>query len=110
VTCLLTCILWTALKHPTNPDSAAESSASSTHQLDSTLLQPHGIPSSAMLTSNGALTPSATGLGAPPSAANSIMGGISYGETNYDFFDPQHWMLDNLLDFPYNYVQPLEGA
>lgn len=38
----------------------------------------------------------------------SIMG-LSY-ETNYDFWDPQHWMLDGLLDFNYTFVPPIEGA
>ena len=64
-----------------------------------------------MLNSNGALTPGTTGLGGPPSGPNSMLGGMYSSETNYDFFDPQHWMLDNLLDFSYNsYVQPLEGV
>jgi hypothetical protein len=40
-----------------------------------------------------------------------MMAGVSYGDTtNYDFFDPQHWMLDGLLDFNYSFVPPLEGA
>lgn len=42
-----------------------------------------------------------------------MIGGLSYGETNgYDFFDPQHWMLDGLLDFNYTgpLRPPLEGA
>jgi hypothetical protein len=64
-----------------------------------------------MLTANGALTPSATGLPVPPAAQpNPMMGGMNYGDTNYDFFDPQHWMLDGLLDFNYSFVPPLEGA
>lgn len=64
-----------------------------------------------MLSANGALTPGASGLSAAPSSApNSMMGGINYGETNYDFFDPQHWMLDGLLDFNYSFVPALEGA
>jgi len=99
-----------ALKHPTHPDSAAESSASSTH-LDHTLIPPtHGLPASLLATSNGALTPSgASGLGV---AQGSLLGGINYdtNPSSYDFFDPQHWMLDNLLDFNYPYVQPLESA
>ena len=98
-----------ALKHPTNPDSANESSASSTH-LDSTLMPPtHTIPASLLGTSNGALTPSgASGLGGPQ---NAMLSGMNYdnNNTNYDFFDPQHWMLDGLLDFNYTYV-PEMGA
>lgn len=98
------------LKQPTNPDSAAESSASSTH-LESTLAPPHGLTTSNMMSANGALTPGASGLSQGPSSApNSMMGGLNYGDTNYDFFDPQHWMLDGLLDFNYNFVPPLESA
>ncbi|KAH8734748.1 hypothetical protein BGZ61DRAFT_342975 [Ilyonectria robusta] len=99
-----------AAKQPTNPDSANESSASSTH-LDSTLMPSNTLTTSNMLTTtNGALTPSATGLSVPPSVQHGLMGGMNYGETNYDFFDPQHWMLDGLLDFNYSFVPPLEGA
>lgn len=66
---------------------------------------------SGMMNSNGALTPNATALSATSSAPNSMIGSLSYGgETSYDFFDPQNWMLDGLLDFNYSYVPPLEGA
>ncbi|ORY55438.1 uncharacterized protein BCR38DRAFT_356785 [Pseudomassariella vexata] len=95
-----------SLKQPTNPDSANESSASSTH-LDSTLMPPqHNLPN--LMAANGALTPTAnSGMNAGP---NSMIAGIGYGsDANYDFFDPQHWMLDGLLDFNYNFTQPLEG-
>lgn len=70
----------------------------------------HSVTTSNLLAVNGALTPGATGISAPSSAPNSMIGGMSYGETNYDFFDPQNWMLDGLLDFNYSYVPPLEGA
>lgn len=104
---------------PTNPDSANESSASSTH-MDSTLVSSHTLPPSSLLntnsnnnsvpTSNGALTPGATGIPAVSSGHN-MMTGVSYGDTtNFDFFDPQHWMLDGLLDFNYSFVPPMEGA
>ena len=26
----------------------------------------------------------------------------SYGESNYEVFDPLNWMLDGLVDFPYS--------
>lgn len=107
-----------ALKHPTNPDSANESSASSSH-LDSTLMQPHNIHSNnnnnnnngnnGMLGANGSLTPGPSGLSAPVSNAPSMMGGMGY-DSGYDFFDPQHWMLDGLVDFTYNFATPLEGS
>ena len=59
---------------------------------------------------NGSLTPNpATALSQTSSVPNSMLGGLNYGE-NYDFFDPQNWMLDGLLDFNYSYVPPLEGA
>ncbi|KAH7368535.1 hypothetical protein B0T11DRAFT_253861 [Plectosphaerella cucumerina] len=103
-----------ALKQPTNPDSANESSASSTH-MDSTLVPTAQGAQAAggMLTANGALTPGATGTasnGQSAASGNGMISGVNYGDTNYDFFDPQHWMLDGLLDFNYNFVQPLEGA
>jgi hypothetical protein len=59
---------------------------------------------------NGGMTPNATALSATSSAPNSMLGGLSYGENNYDFFDPQNWMLDGLLDFNYSYVPPMEGT
>ncbi|KAH7196700.1 uncharacterized protein B0J16DRAFT_4528 [Fusarium flagelliforme] len=105
-----------AAKQPTNPDSANESSASSTH-MDSTLVSSHTLPPSSLLNtnpnsnhnSNGALTPGAT---VPPvSSAHSMMTGVSYGDTtNFDFFDPQNWMLDGLLDFNYSFAPALEGV
>ncbi|KAF4505441.1 hypothetical protein G6O67_007389 [Ophiocordyceps sinensis] len=98
-------------KQPTNPDSANESSTSS--QPDSTLLPSHIPPTTnnGLLSANGALTPGASGLSATASGPSSMIGGgMSYGDANYDFFDPQHWMLDGLLDFNYSLVAPLEGA
>jgi hypothetical protein len=29
---------------------------------------------------------------------------------SYDFWDPQHWMLDGLVDFNYNTFVPIESA
>ncbi|KAK3694919.1 hypothetical protein B0T22DRAFT_87180 [Podospora appendiculata] len=95
-----------ALKQPTNPDSANESSASSTH-LDTTLAPPsHGLSANlGLAVSNGALTPSGgSALGGPPTSL------MTMGYDNYDVWDPQHWMLDGLLDFNYTFVQPIEGA
>jgi hypothetical protein len=62
-----------------------------------------------IISANGSLTPTTThGLNAAPS---SLIASIGYGsDANYDFFDPQHWMLDGLLDFNINntFAQPLE--
>lgn len=83
-----------ALKQPTNIDSAEQSSASSTTHLDPPLSHP--VQSSLLTTANGALTPSGnSGFG---TAQAGTMGGSNF-EPGYDFFDPQHWMLDGLLDF-----------
>lgn len=92
-----------ALKHPTNPDSADQSSASSTH-LDPPLA--HSLPANLLTAANGALTPSGgSGFG----GGQGGLGGSNYEGTNYDFFDPQHWMLDGLMDFNYSFV-PEMGA
>ena len=95
-----------ALKQPTNPDSANESSASSTH-LETTLAPPsHSLPANlGLAASNGALTPSANGSAMGGGAQSSLLG-LNY-ENNYDFWDPQHWMLDGLIDFNYTFV-PVE--
>lgn len=104
--CVLTCA--GALKQ-TNPDSANESSSSSSH-LENTLMPSQSLTSN-MLNNTGGLTPNATtALSATSSAPNSMIGGLNYGETSYDFFDPQNWMLDGLLDFNYSYVPPMEGG
>lgn len=98
-----------ALKQPTNPDSANESSTSSTH-LDSTLMAPnHGLTSGLNIaTSNGALTPNgASGVGGAGQASSMLE--MNY-ESSYDVWDPQHWMLDGLLDLNYTFVPPLEGS
>lgn len=77
-------------------------------------MPPSNVPptSNSLLNMNGTLTPGATGLSAVASGPNSMIGGaMTYGDTNFDFFDPQNWMLDGLVDFSYAYnVPPLEGA
>lgn len=101
-----------ALKQPTNPESANESSASSTH-LDSALMPAsQGLPTTlaGLASSNGALTPSGGSVmgGGVGGQGNALLG-MAY-ESSYDVWDPQHWMLDGLLDFNYTYVPPLETA
>jgi len=95
-----------AMKNPTNPDSAAESSASSTH-LDSTLMPPSHQLHNQLLAAAGAVTPN-QGLN---STSTMLSGGVGYSESNYEVFDPLNWMLDGLVDFPYSYaaVQGLEA-
>jgi len=93
------------MKNPTNPDSAAESSASSTH-LDSTLMPSSHQLQSQLLAAAGAVTPS---HGLP--SGSMLSGSVGYSESNYEVFDPLNWMLDGLVDFPYSYpaVQGLEA-
>ncbi|KAI9899046.1 hypothetical protein N3K66_005507 [Trichothecium roseum] len=106
-------LLAAATKQPTHPDSANESSASST-QMDNPVIPPSlGAPASnsgngSLFGTNGALTPGATGMSAAPPAGPTF-GSINLG-SEYDFFDPQNWMLDDLLNFNYSYVTPMEGA
>ncbi|KAH8596758.1 hypothetical protein B0O99DRAFT_619857 [Bisporella sp. PMI_857] len=95
------------INNPTNPDSANESSASSTTHLDSTLMPPSQQINSSLLAAARAVTPNNTGL---PSSG-LLGGGVGYTESNYEVFDPLNWMLDGLVDFPYSYaaVQGLEA-
>ncbi|KAN0093765.1 hypothetical protein V8E51_016949 [Hyaloscypha variabilis] len=94
-----------AMKNPTNPDSAAESSASSTH-MDATLMPPAHQLQNQLLVAAGAVTPN---HGLPSSSM--ISGSVGYSESNYEVFDPLNWMLDGLVDFPYSYaaIQGLEA-
>ncbi|TVY42940.1 Regulatory protein [Lachnellula occidentalis] len=104
-----------ALKNPTNPDSTTDSSDSSTHQLESTLMPPssHQMSSHLMGGGTGSITPgSNSGLPSANSGLPSSGMGSVYNESNYEVFDPLNWMLDGLVDFPYSYaaVQGLEGG
>lgn len=94
-----------ALKNPTDPDSAADSSASSAHLEISLIASNHGLRTSMQQQSN--LQSGMMGLGI--TGANGL--GNAYGESNYEVFDPLNWMLDGLVDFPYSYaaVQGLEA-
>lgn len=94
--------------------------------MDSTLMPAatHMQTSGSMMSANGgALTPGASGTlgngtssntngngnGNGNGSSNGVLGNMSYGDANYDFFDPQHWMLDGLLDFNYSFTNPIEG-
>lgn len=65
------------MKNPTSPDSTIESSTSYAAGPSLAPLDVLGGPS----------TPGTTS---------------SLGETNYNVFDPLNWLLDGLLDHPYN--------
>lgn len=41
--------------------------------------------------------------------------GAGYNQANYEVFDPLNWMLDGIVDFPYNFnsvnsMDPTQGA
>ncbi|KAI9712983.1 MAG: hypothetical protein M1812_006731 [Candelaria pacifica] len=99
--------LESALKNPTNPDSAAESSASST--IESSL----AVPSTMISGVNGAMNSRAMSLGGSGMISGAVTPGPSntFGEANYEVFDPLNWMLDGFVDFPYSFpaVQGLEA-
>ena len=63
------------MKNPTNPDSAAESSATSV--------------------ADHSLAPSTGILG------DTITSDV-YGESYHEVFDPLNWMFDGLVDFPFH--------
>ncbi|KAL6714160.1 hypothetical protein ACLMJK_008654 [Lecanora helva] len=65
-----------AVKNPTNPDSAVESSANS--------VADHSMAPASMLRDTAT----------PPDG--------SFADANYEVFDPLGWMLDGLVDFPYS--------
>jgi hypothetical protein len=64
-----------------------------------------------LLAAAGAVTPSHSNHGLPSGMMSMGGGGVGYGESNYEVFDPLNWMLDGLVDFPYSYaaVQGLEA-
>ena len=35
--------------------------------------------------------------------------GMDYSQANYEVFDPLNWMLDGIVDFPYNF-NPATGT
>jgi len=90
--------------HPTNPDSAAESSASSTHHLDATNTLPPSHQLNAQLLSAAGIPSSNASNNRSVTPQNGLPSGmLGYNESNYEVFDPLNWMLDGLVDFPYSY-------
>ncbi|OOF96035.1 hypothetical protein ASPCADRAFT_146632 [Aspergillus carbonarius ITEM 5010] len=89
------------LKNPTNPDSNADSSNSSSVVPTRTSTATPGVagadPSLApapMLAPASMAVPPSSGVGALPSG---------FLEPNYEVFDPLNWLLDGLVDLPYSY-------
>ncbi|KAJ5888358.1 hypothetical protein N7495_008399 [Penicillium taxi] len=86
------------LKNPTNPDSAADSSAVSSVGPQRSSTSTPGIVGDPSL----APAPMLSSLEVSPS--NGV-GGLTSGfmEPNYEVFDPLNWLLDGLVDLPYSY-------
>ena len=55
---------------------------------------------------NGGLTSGGGGSGGYGGPA--LLGGLGYEQ--YDVWDPQHWMLDGLVDLTYSFGTSVEGA
>ncbi|KAI9673585.1 MAG: hypothetical protein M1817_002221 [Caeruleum heppii] len=78
-----------AVKNPTNPDSAAdESSASSMLDPDVGLTGVDSLVIPPTALNAGTVTPSMS---------------IGFGDSNYEVFDPLNWVFDGLVDFPYSF-------
>ncbi len=52
-----------------------------------------------MLSSTSAIVPGMAGMAT--GMVDDI--GLDYGQASYDVFDPLNWMLDGIVDFPYNF-------
>lgn len=90
------------LKNPTNPDSNAESSNSSSIQPTRTSTATPGVAGAAdpSLAPAPMLPQANMGVSAP-SAVGALPSGFM--EPNYEVFDPLNWLLDGLVDLPYSY-------
>lgn len=90
------------LKNPTNPDSAADSSAASSVGPVRTSSSTPGITGGDPSLAPAPMLPQAS-LGVQ--ASGNGVGGLPSGfmEPNYEVFDPLNWLLDGLVDLPYSY-------
>ncbi|PYH92433.1 hypothetical protein BO71DRAFT_357272 [Aspergillus ellipticus CBS 707.79] len=89
------------LKNPTNPDSNADSSNSSSLGPTRTSTATPGVSGADPSLAPAPMLPQAS-MGVPPSGG---VGGLPSGfmEPNYEVFDPLNWLLDGLVDLPYSY-------
>ncbi|KAI9758608.1 MAG: hypothetical protein M4579_002984 [Chaenotheca gracillima] len=101
--------LESADKNPTNPDSAAESSASSS------IVDPSLAPAASHLQPGLGGTPSMGGLmpgGGVPGSSGALTPNMAngFGDTSmYEVFDPLNWMLDGMVDFGFPTLQGTGG-
>ncbi|KAJ5212253.1 uncharacterized protein N7498_003899, partial [Penicillium cinerascens] len=90
------------LKNPTNPDSAADSSAASSVGPPRASSSTPGITGGDPSLAPAPMLPQANlGVGAPTNGAGGLPSGFM--EPNYEVFDPLNWLLDGLVDLPYSY-------
>lgn len=50
-----------------------------------------------------------TNAGYPPGGAVTPGPSNSFGESNYEVFDPLNWMLDGFVDWPFSFIGPGNG-
>lgn len=89
------------LKNPTNPDSAADSSAASSVGPPHTSTSTPGISGGDPSLAPAPMLPANLGVQAPGNSVGGLPSGFM--EPNYEVFDPLNWLLDGLVDLPYSY-------
>ncbi|RJE18482.1 Transcription factor [Aspergillus sclerotialis] len=96
------------LKNPTNPDSGADSSATSSVGAMRTMSSTPGVSTAdPSLAPAPVLTQNTLGMQAPSNGMGNLPSGFM--EPNYEVFDPLNWLLDGLVDLPYSY-SPVPGV
>ncbi|KAJ5130343.1 uncharacterized protein N7515_006382 [Penicillium bovifimosum] len=90
------------LQNPTNPDSAADSSATpSVGPVHPSTTTPGISGNDPSLAPAPLLSQASLGIQAPADQPNGLPSGFM--EPNYEVFDPLNWLLDGLVDLPYSY-------
>lgn len=89
------------LKNPTNPDSTADSSATSSVGPVHTSTSTPGISGGDPSLAPAPMLPANLGIQAPGNGVSGLPSGFM--EPNYEVFDPLNWLLDGLVDLPYSY-------
>ncbi|KAJ5430125.1 hypothetical protein N7491_007141 [Penicillium cf. griseofulvum] len=90
------------LKNPTNPDSAADSSGtSSVGPVHTSTITPGISGNDPSLAPAPLLSQASLGIQPPTTQPTGLPSGFI--EPNYEVFDPLNWLLDGLVDLPYSY-------
>lgn len=97
------------LKNPTNPDSNADSSATSSVGALRTSSSTPGVSAADPSLAPAPVLPQATlGMQGPTNGISSLPSGLM--EPNYEVFDPLNWLLDGLVDLPPYSYSPIPGV